>query len=235
MKKLAILLTVFTITIGYSQETRKETVIKDGVENNLTISLTGMYDGTESKKAKKFYDEAFDFGKAGDYKNAEIFYLKAIKEDSSFVEAYDNLGRVYRAVGDYEKAIKNYKKSIELYPLGQMAHQNLAVVYGIQKDYGNALNEYKALLEIDENDPESYFGMANCYMMLGEFDKALPNATKALEIYKQSGSGHIADGYYLTGLIYYYSGNNEEAKENLILAKENGAKINSNLETEFKI
>ncbi len=229
------MLMVFIVTIGYSQETRKETVVNEGVENNLTISMTGMYDGTESEKAKKFYDKAYDYGRAGDYKNAEIYYLKAIKEDSSFVEAYDNLGRIYRSLGNYEKAIISYKKSIELYPLGQMAHQNLAVVYSIQKDYENALNEYKELLKIDENDPESYFGMANIYMMLGEFDKALASVTIALKIYKQTGSNHLADGYYLTGLIHYYSGNREEAKENLILAKENGAKINPQLEAEFKI
>ncbi len=235
MKKLTILLTGLIVTVGNSQETRKETVIEDGIENNLTISMTGMYDGTESKKAKKYYDKAFDFGKAGDNKNAEIYYLKAIEEDSSFVEAYDNLGRVYRSVGNYEEAIKKYKKSIEIYPLGQMAHQNLAVVYGIQKDYENALNEYNTLLKIDETDPESYFGLANCYMMLGKFDEALPNAKKALKIYNQTGSGHISDGYYLIGLIYYYSGNKESAKENLILAKDNGAKISSKFEEEFQI
>lgn len=235
MKQFLILLILLSVAIGYSQETRKETIVKDGVENNLTSTVTDMYDGTESEIAKKFFDKASDFGFSGDNKKAEVNYLKAIEHDPEFVEAYDNLGRVYRSMGNYDKAIEYYKKSIEMYPSGQMAHQNLAVVYGIQKDYIGALKEYQALLEINENDPESYFGMANTYMMLQKFDDALTNANKALEIYKEKKSDHLADGYYLIGLIHYYKGNREDAKKNLILAKENGAKINSQIAAEFKI
>lgn len=234
MKTRILLLTlVFVIfgTLCYSQE--KETVKNDGVNNQLTISKTGMYDGTSSEKARKYFDQAGEYSNKEDFNNAKKFYLKAIKKDSKYVEAYDNLGLVYRRLGKLDKAIEYYKKSIELFPDGQMAHQNLAVVYGIKKEYKSAINEYEAILEISPNDPEGYFGIANSYMMLSQFDDALVNAKKALDLYKKANSYHIADGYYMIGLINYYKGDIENAKEYIQLAKDKGAKIHPQMEEEL--
>lgn len=218
---------------SYAQKTEKDVVVTDGVKNNITSSNTGMYDGTKSHKAKSYFDKAFAFSEREDFVNAEKFYLKAIKEDSKFIESYDNLGRVYRRIGKLDKAIKYYSKSIELYPNGIMAHQNLAVVFGIQKDYLNSIKHYKEILRISPNNAEGYFGLANAYMMTSNFDKALENSLKTVKIYEETNSNYLSDGYYLTGLISYYSGKKSEAKKYLLLAKDNGAKINPSIESEL--
>lgn len=234
MKTRTIILALTFVTYGnlcYSQE--KETVKKDGIDNQMTLTTEGMYDRTTSEEAKKHFDKAAEYGNANDFDNAKKFYLKAIKEDAKYVEAYDNLGLVYRRLGELDKAINYYKKSIELYPEGHMAHQNLAAVYGIKKDYTSAISEYEAILKISPNDPEGYFGIANSYMMLSQFDDALVNAKKALDLYEKINSHHIADGYYMVGLINYYKGDNENAKEYLQLAKDKGAKIHPQIEEEL--
>jgi Flp pilus assembly protein TadD len=234
MKKRTIILTIAFVTFGtlcYSQV--KETVKNDEVDNQMTISETGMYDGTDSEEAKKYFDQAVKYGNEEDFNNAKKFYLKAIKADSKYVEAYDNLGLIYRRLEDFDKAIEYYNKSIKLFPKGQMAHQNLAAVYGIKKDYKSAINEYEAILEISPNDPEGYFGIANSYMMLSQFDDALINAKKALDLYEKINSPHIGDGYYMVGLINYYKGDNENAKKYLKLAKDKGAKIHPQIEEEL--
>lgn len=231
MKKRALTVTLALITfvpLYYSQE--KETIKTGGVDNQITISETGMYDGTKSEKAKSYFDQASDFGNKNDFENAKKSYLKAIKEDSKYVEAYDNLGLVYRRLGDFDKAIEYYKKSIELLPSGIIAHQNLVAVYGLKKDYASAIKEYEEILKISPNDPEGYFGIANSYMILSKFDEALVNAKKALELYQQTKSHHIGDGYYLVGMINYYKGDNVNAKEFLQLAKNNGVKIHPQIE-----
>lgn len=219
--------------ISYSQEIKKETVKEDGIDNNMTITTGGMYNGTTSEEAKKHFDKASEYGNNQDFNNAKKYYLKAIKEDDKYVEAYDNLGLVYRRLGEYENAIDNYKKSIKIYPNGMMAHQNLAAVYGIKKEYKSAIEEYKEILRISPNDPEGYFGIANSYMMLSQFDEALVNANKALDLYEKSNSHHIPDGYYMVGLINYYKGDNENAKKYLKIAKDKGAKINPQIENEL--
>lgn len=234
MKKrivIALLASVTLNTQSFSQE--KETVKIGGVDNQTTISKTGMYGGTDSKDAKTFFDQAADYGDKGDFDNAKKFYLKAIKSDDKYVEAYDNIGLVYRRLGDLDKAIEYYKKSIQLYPNGIMAHQNLAAVYGMKKDYSSAIDEYHNILKISPNDPEGYFGIANSYMMLTQYDDALINAKKALELYEQTKSPHLGDGYYLIGMIYYYKGDKVNAKEHIQLAKNKGAKIHPKLEEEL--
>ena len=219
-------------TIIYAQEIKKDVVEKDGITNNISTAKTGMYEGTTSEKAKALFQKAFEFSAKQDFQNAEKYYLEALKEDPKFVEVYDNLGRIYRRIGKYDKAISNYKKSLELYPKGIMAHQNLAVVYGIKKEYEKAINEYQEIINLSPVNAEGYFGLANSYMMISKFDLAAKNAERTVEIYKKTNSHYLNEGYYLTGLIYYYSGNNKKAKENLLLAKENGANIDPKIEKE---
>jgi len=236
MFDLKLLLTGMLLVFGavlYAQEKKTETVTSDGVDNKLSITGTGMYGGTESEKAKEFYLMASDYGNSGDFENAKKFYTKAIKEDPKYVEAYDNLGLVYRQMGELDNAIKQYKKSIMLYPNGITAHQNLAAAYGLKKNINGAVKEYEAILRITPNNAEGYFGLANSYMMMSQFEKALDNGNRALELYKKQGSDHLSDGYYLVGLIHYYMGHKDSAKEYMQIAKEKGAVLHPQMEEEF--
>ncbi|NRA93647.1 MAG: tetratricopeptide repeat protein [Psychroserpens sp.] len=219
--------------VCFSQVVEKDVVKTDKANNIISSVETGMYDGTKSEDAEKYYGLAVDYAREKDTKNAVKYYLKAVKADPGFEEAYDNLGRVYRTIGEYENAIECYKKSIEIYPSGEMAHQNLAVVYGIQQRYDEALVQYEIMQEISPKNPESFFGASNIYMQQKEYNKALDNAEKALELYKASNSHYIGDAYYLIGLIHYYSDNHEEAKKHLQLAKDKGVKLSPNIDNEF--
>ena len=216
---------------SYAQET--ETVVSGGVTNNISGTSTGMYGGTESDAAREFYIQAADYASKQDFTNAKKYYLKAIKKDPNFVEAYDNLGRVYRRIGDYDNAIKYYKKSIELYPEGMMAHQNLAVVYGILKNEKGAIEEYNTLIKLSPRSPEGYFGLANTYMMMGKFDVALENAEKALKIYEETNSHYLSDGYQMMGYIHYYDGDKDNAKKYFKQAKEHGGKLSPEVQKEL--
>jgi tetratricopeptide (TPR) repeat protein len=234
--KIKSLLTLGFLTaslVSFSQVIEKDVVTTETTQNNITSTETGMYDGTESKEAGEYYDMAADYARNKDTKNAVKYYLKSIKADPGFEEAYDNLGRVYRTLGEYEKAIECYNKSIEIYPNGEMAHQNLAVVYGIQEKLDKALAQYDILQKISAENPESYFGAANIYMRQEKFDKALENANKALELYIASNSHYIGEAYYLVGLIHYYNDDLEESKKHMTLAKDKGVKISPELQQEI--
>ncbi len=237
MKKLTIfvLLSFLMFQIGNAQVIERETIENDGVETTITNSQIGMYDGTTNKKAQESFDKAVEYSKKKDSKNAIKYYLKAIKADPEFVEAYDNVGRLYRGEGDLEKAKMYYKKSIELYPEGIMAHQNLAVVYGFEKNNAAAAKEYETIVKLDPNNPEGYFGLANTQMMDSNFEPALENAKKALKMYEETDSYHLGDGYYMCGLISYYSGQKEEAKTYLLQAESNGAKVDPILVKELDL
>lgn len=230
---VAFVLLFFLQSNSFAQNKEKETVITTTGTSVITSSSTDMYGGTTSPEASKHYQTAVEYFNKRDYDNAIKYYNKAIKKDPKFVEAYDNAAVLYRKSGNTEKAIEYNKKSIKIYPQGPMAHQNLALIYSIQGDFDAALKEYQTLAEINENDPESYFGMANIYMSQQKLDLALSNANKAVEIYKATDSHHLADGYLLTGYIYYYQKDDENAKKFLGFAKEKGAKLDPKLELQF--
>lgn len=223
-----LLLTSFNIM---AQDTRKETVAgKDGTAMQLTGTSAPMYNGSASNEAMDHYRAGMEAHQRGDLPTAVKAYEKAIKADPKFVEAYDNLGQVYRQQNELEKAIKSYKKSVELYPQGNMAHMNLAVVYGMKSDYAAARSEYEQLLKNDPEDAEGYFGLANTDMMLGHLEEAERNARLALAKYQGSNSPHTTDGHHLLGMIQFYRNDMEGAKENLGKAKDGGARLQKEIE-----
>jgi len=236
MKKSILLLFVLALFAGTTSYAQiKETIKKDSTVNQITISETGIYEGSKSNEARTFYNKAIDYEKKDDLMNALKFYLKAIDADTNYVEAYDNAGLTYRRLGEYDKAIVLYKKSILKYPSGVTAHQNLAVVYSLQKDYEGANKEYEAIIKLYPEDPEGYFGLANSYLMQSKLDDALKYANIALGLYEAAKSPLLNEGQYLVGLIYYYQGDKDNAKKYLKLAKKNGAEIHPQLEKELKL
>jgi tetratricopeptide (TPR) repeat protein len=233
MKK--IILGIFVLILSSSLfAQKKETVKNNGTTNNISISpVLTEGTGTDSEIAREYFDKAYEFGNNNDLVNAEKFYKKALEEDENFIKALDNLGLTYRKMKKYDMAIEYYNKSISLKSNGITAHQNLASVYNILKKYDDAIIQYEEILKIEPNNPEGYFGLANCYMMTSKFDRALINSEKATEIYIETESHYINEGYYLSGLISYYSGNKIQAKEYFILTKKHGGKINAKLEKEL--
>jgi tetratricopeptide (TPR) repeat protein len=221
-KTFCLLICILLASTAYSQ-TNKEKKMK-------TKSLiTGMYDGSESKEANTFFEEGNKYSGEEKYSKAIKSFEKAIKEDSTFVEAFDNMALCYRRLGDLENAIIWYKKSIELYPQGNMAHMNLGLVYTIQKEYDLALIEYDTLQSIAPDDPEGYYGTINIYIAKADYKSAIKNAMKALELYEAAGSDYAADAEYFLGYSYYLDNDDENAKIYLKKAKKHGIQIPENI------
>lgn len=229
---LLIVLTALSSS-SVAQEPRTETLqTATGTPAQITSTVTGMYGGTTSEKADAAFTAGQKAHQAGDLQGAEKSYLKAIKEDKNFVEAYDNLGQVYRQMEKFDKAVENYKRSIELYPQGHMARMNIAVVYGLMGSYPEARAQYEALVLYHPDDAEGYFGLANTAMVQGDLEAAEAHAQKALGIYQATNSDHLADGYYLLGMIQHYRKNETDARKNLQQAKHLGARLHPTLEKE---
>lgn len=91
-------------------------------------------------KALKAYDRGLDALKKNDFKAALPHFLEAVKIDSRFAFAWDNVGVCYRNLGDIDKAIDAYKTSLFIEPNGIMPLQNLGVAYTFKKDYDNAIS-----------------------------------------------------------------------------------------------
>lgn len=176
--------------------------------NSLKEKIT-VNDGVNSKSfssnevALDLYSKALEVTKKGDYKKAIDYYREALKIDSLFVFAWDNMGMCYRRLEDYDKALEAYQKSLKIDSTGIMPLQNIPVVYLLKKEYVKAIMAYEKLAELDNNNPEVFYGIGNIYTTyLMDFEKGLSYMCKAYNLYVEQKSPYRSDAEKLIKVIY---------------------------------
>ena len=159
------------------------------------------------------------------YKIAIENFQLAIKDDSHFVLALDDMAVSYRQLNDYDNAIKYYKKSLEIYPEGNFALMNIGVVYTLKSDFKTAISYYEKLIQYHPDNAEGYFGAGKNYILLNEDEKALDNLFIAHVIYTNENSEYVKDSEKLIGALYQKM--KSENKEDLFkkIAEKNNIKL----------
>ena len=62
-------------------------------------------------------------------KEAVDYYKKAIKIDSNYIKAHENLGIAFYKLGEFQKAISCHEKAIQLDPNNLNSHNNLGILF----------------------------------------------------------------------------------------------------------
>lgn len=233
MKKLASLALVILYLSSaslYSDKAPERNIKLMTAPNGVAAEEITSYNGTKNVEALKLYNSALDAFRSNQLDEAIENYEKAIAEDPKFVEAYDNLGRVFRSKNMSDSAIYYYNKSLELFPKGVFANQNKAIVYFYDEKYDEALEIYNHMTQILPDSPEGYYGIAQVSMLTAQLKDALVAIDKAIELYIKNDSPLLPDGYITKALIYAKMEDMPNTKKNLVLAKENGAELNENME-----
>jgi tetratricopeptide (TPR) repeat protein len=118
--------------------------------------------------ARKMFREAIDFYKPGaessailanktgiayhqlqDLNDAEKYYRRAVKLNSKYPEAINNLGTVYYAKKSYRRAVNEYRKALSLSPNSASILSNLGTAYFARKQYEQAMKAYADAVAID--------------------------------------------------------------------------------------
>jgi tetratricopeptide (TPR) repeat protein len=118
--------------------------------------------------ARKMFREAIDFYKPGaetsailanktgiayhqlqDLSNAEKYYRRAIKLNSKYPEAINNLGTVYYAKKSYRRAVNQYRNALRITPNSASVLSNLGTAYFARKQYDEAMKTYTQAVAID--------------------------------------------------------------------------------------
>jgi tetratricopeptide (TPR) repeat protein len=168
-----------------------------------TTDKTGYHSLSSDEKAMEKYREGNALVEKQDYQGAIACYQKALKIDSQFAFAWDNLGLCYRKTEAYEKAIAAYEESIKIDSTNKTPIQNLAVVYIYQKNYNKAAEAYQRLAAIDANEPEVFYGLGQLYALyLKDNQKGLDYMCKAYNLYVKTGSPYRTDAEKVIGMIY---------------------------------
>jgi len=173
----------------------KEKITTSEKQNDKSVSKNTV--------ALDFFSKGLGESKKEDYNGAIKYYEKAIKEDSNFAFAWDNIGVCYRKLNNYDKAIEAYNKSLALDPYGLTPLQNVAVVYQYKKEYQNAIDAYEKLALIDSENPEVYYGIGLVYFSyLNKTENGLENMCKAYNLYVKQKSPYRADAEKAINIIF---------------------------------
>jgi tetratricopeptide (TPR) repeat protein len=174
------------------------------------------YVSTNSPEAFRYFIYGQNAYLKRDYPTAVKLYSQAIACDSNFTFATLRLSLACRWANLYDQAKKYclsaYEKKDHM-PLQQEIYANLVYAICFETPY-DAIKYIRELLEIDNQLPSNYYQLGFNYFTLYQYDKAIPEFEKALEIYNKWGSKPMwINNYRYLGLAYHKTGQYKKEKK----------------------
>ena len=133
--------------------------------SNQTSDQNGSCLLNESKKqALDFFNSAEQFAHNNQYKDAIQHYQMAIEADTTFANAYYNLGIVCSNINQTDAAISHFKKVVELEPQSAGAYNNLGVSYFSKGLIEEAESHFRKAISLDTNYTEAVQNLENVHV-----------------------------------------------------------------------
>lgn len=188
------------------------------------------------RSADAFYNRGLAYYDNEDYSNAIGDYTKSLQINPQ-ADAYNNRGLAYEKYGNRTAAATDYRTALRLNPGYELAQDNLDRVEGNDNESsagsGGGGGESSAgskntskTNNNSSNDSNYYAELADDYYDKRDFDNALINYTKAINL-----APNEAASYVRRGFIYHYTGRVSEAYDDYNKA----VKLDSSLKSEAYI
>ena len=108
-------------------------------------------------------------------------YEEIIKRDSSSIEAWFNLARLYQARRPL-KALDVYESMVQRFGPEWNVLLQIADLYNSQGQFGKAADALKQMIEVDPSNPELKRTLAQAYVRAQRYDEALALYTELLQM-----------------------------------------------------
>lgn len=177
--------------------------------------------------ARASYKTGLAYKQAANYAEALNAFKKAVSLNKNFDSAHVELGNLYSGSGNIELAVSHYKKALAINPNFTNALVGMAKLYrdamktadtaSNNRQLDTAIYYFDAAEKIDKRNKEIYYGLAWIYNAKQQYEKAIPNAVRSLEIdntYKPA-YGELGHAYRATK---NYAGCIEQMKKNLAVS-----------------
>jgi adenylate cyclase len=136
------------------------------------------------------------------------FTQKALTMDDSDELSHAVLGHIYLKMKNYEKAVESGKRSVELLPNGAMVHTLLGRTLCDAGQLGEGIASIKQGHRLNPFPDYWYYTyLGNCYNQKGQYEDALTQYKKALQLAPESPQIHGG-----LSVIYILLGREEEAR-----------------------
>lgn len=159
-----------------------------------------------SEGALKFYYE-------WDWKGAVASYKKALELDPGNANIYIRYSTTLADVGRYKEALPLADKAVELDPVSISSLHNLGWVNFLASNFEKSKEAFGKALELHPNWVWGYIKQAYSYIFLHEYDKALINAEKAEQLFKDGWGSELLQAT----LVFIYTKCNKQEKADAII------------------
>ena len=179
----------------------------------LQDGLKSLTSSPEALRYNIYGDKAFS---NGDLSTAISWYLKALAIDSNYFEPMIGLSSAYSHMDidqDLNWVLKYYKKRDE-WPIVPQLWANWAYAYSFSPPE-EGIKYLRQLQQIDDQSPGTYKLLGITYNDIGQYDQAIPEFTKAIELLMNWGREYVKDNSLWEGLgrAYHKTGQYDKEKK----------------------
>jgi tetratricopeptide (TPR) repeat protein len=179
-----------------------------------------FFSSTDSPEAYRYYINGQNEYYRNNFPSAINLFLQALAIDSSLTGAMAKISTAYYNQGQYEEGkiwCQRYYKNQKAMTLLQKIWADVlyALYFGTPDERIKYLNE---LIALDEHQPIVFFQLGDSYLEIEQYEKAIPEFEKALEIFNKMDTKPFWGAfYYELGQAYHKSGQYD--KENSLYRK----------------
>jgi tetratricopeptide (TPR) repeat protein len=169
--------------------------------------LVGCQESVETRK-QRYLAQGNNSVKIRNVEEAERFYKEALKLDSCFADAWNNLGSLQYSLRKYSAAMMSYNEALTCKINYTEAYLNRANTAYELKEYYLALSDLEKVEKVKPDTVALHFARALVLTKLRRFDDAI----KSFERAKALDTTNIEIDVNL-GTLYYYKKDYKTAKE----------------------
>ena len=166
----------------------------------------GLAEIYTSEGALKFY---YDW----DWQGAVESYKKALELDPGNATIYIRYSSTLADVGRYKEALPLADKAVELDPISISSLHNLGWCNLLAGNYKKSTEAFGKALELHPNWVWGHIKKAYGHIFLNEFDKALPLAERAEQLFKDGWGSELLQ----VTLVFIYSKCNQKEKADAVM------------------
>ena len=155
---------------------------EEGPSKSIEVEREGGKDNTLTLEVLNHFNEGVHFYNQRKFSKAIQAYQKVIELDTTYVEAYNNLGTTYQILGEIDRAFEAYNKATEINPKYEKGYNNLGTLLLLKDRDEEALEAFQKALAINSNNIESHINLGILLKKRGQLEKAIESYQTALAI-----------------------------------------------------
>ncbi len=168
--------------------------------------LSRAIENEPGRHARPYFELAEAQAALGRHDQARRNYLEAIKRDTSFVQAYNNLANLLSDMGEAGAAFRHFQKALDLDPLSADILTNFGLARLDNGESDDALRMFREAAAANPMYAEARFNLGSLLLSRGSFSEA----EQALKLTLAIEPSHVKARYNL-GLVLLGLDRREEA------------------------